>query len=295
MTELSNDKDTFMKNNQTTKWIVDITLAVIFLLEFFLDLTGLGTHQWIGLAAGGLAAYHLFTHWSWVKRVSIRFFQKTSMRARWYYLIDAAILAGCGVIGVTGLAISTWLNMALNSYQAWTNVHIQASILTLVLTGIKVGLHWRWVTTIARRIFSRPTRPVPLNSSLLRPAQVTLPVQSGNQINRRDFLKMMAIVGVASVFALRSAASGLSDANTSTASELSDVNTSTASVEAAGSDDTNIQDTDNLQTDSRSSSESSASSQACMIQCNRGCSYPGHCRRYQDTNGNNRCDLSECI
>ena len=29
--------------------------------------------------------------------------------------------------------------------------------------------------------------------------------------------------------------------------------------------------------------------------CDRGCSYPGHCRRYQDNNGNGTCDLTEAI
>lgn len=29
-------------------------------------------------------------------------------------------------------------------------------------------------------------------------------------------------------------------------------------------------------------------------QCYRRCSYPGHCRRYRDSNGNGRCDLGEC-
>ena len=29
--------------------------------------------------------------------------------------------------------------------------------------------------------------------------------------------------------------------------------------------------------------------------CDRGCSYPGHCGRYQDNNGNGTCDLTEAI
>ena len=33
---------------------------------------------------------------------------------------------------------------------------------------------------------------------------------------------------------------------------------------------------------------------SCTIRCGRRCSYPGHCRRYTDSNGNGRCDLGEC-
>lgn len=34
---------------------------------------------------------------------------------------------------------------------------------------------------------------------------------------------------------------------------------------------------------------------ACTVRCGRRCFYPGHCRRYRDTNGNGRCDLGECV
>jgi hypothetical protein len=31
------------------------------------------------------------------------------------------------------------------------------------------------------------------------------------------------------------------------------------------------------------------------VRCDRRCSYPGHCRKYTDSNGNGRCDLGECL
>jgi FtsZ-interacting cell division protein ZipA len=34
---------------------------------------------------------------------------------------------------------------------------------------------------------------------------------------------------------------------------------------------------------------------ACTVRCNKGCSFPGRCRRYRDTNNNDRCDLGECL
>jgi len=51
-----------MNKDQNSKWLVDITLFTGFVLAFFLDLTGLELHQWVGVAAGGLATYHLITH-----------------------------------------------------------------------------------------------------------------------------------------------------------------------------------------------------------------------------------------
>jgi hypothetical protein len=79
---------------------------------------------------------------------------------------------------------------------------------------------------------------------------------------------MMGVVGVASLFALGSATSGLRDASQ--------------------------EDADTPQTGLSGSLETFSSDQSCVVQCGRRCSFPGHCRRYTDTNGNNRCDLGEC-
>jgi hypothetical protein len=38
----------------------------------------------------------------------------------------------------------------------------------------------------------------------------------------------------------------------------------------------------------------SSASTSCRVRCDRRCSYPGHCHRYRDTNGNNLCDEGEC-
>jgi hypothetical protein len=126
-----------MKDTLQKRWLVDAALLIGFLICFFLDLTGLALHQWLGIAAGALAAYHLLSHTNWVKAVTRRFFGKTSAQARLYYLIDALLLTGfAGMIG-TGLVISTWLNLSLASYAAWHTVHFLSAILTLLVTVLK--------------------------------------------------------------------------------------------------------------------------------------------------------------
>ena len=61
-------------------WMIDAVLFIGFILLFFLNLTGLALHQWIGIAGGALALYHLITHWDWVEAVTKRFFGRTSSR-----------------------------------------------------------------------------------------------------------------------------------------------------------------------------------------------------------------------
>ena len=48
---------------QRSNWLLDAALLSGFLLAMLLDLTGLGIHQWLGIAVPVLAGYHLIRHW----------------------------------------------------------------------------------------------------------------------------------------------------------------------------------------------------------------------------------------
>ena len=186
-------------HNQQKNWIIDIFLLVGFLISFYLELTGVILHQWIGVALMVLGFVHLLVHWDWVKAVTIRFFNGKNPRNRWYYLIDLLIMLGFVVIVETGLVISTWFNLALNNYVAWLDIHIYASITTLALTVLKVGLHWRWVVTTTKKMFSFSKQP--LIRPVLTPALVPVRVNAKN-MERREFLSVMGVVGLGSLLAV---------------------------------------------------------------------------------------------
>lgn len=239
---------------QKHNWWIDAALFGAFLLTFFLDLTGLALHQWLGVAAGLLALYHLARHWSWTLAVGARFLRGRFNRASGYLFIDAGLLAGFAVILLSGLALSTWFNLTLANAAGWRSLHVIASLLMLGLLVVKIGLHARWIVATARdRVFVWP-RPSPA---------------AATNHGRRDFLKLMGAVGVVSVIALTRAAGSLAQDQ----AESTDETTAYAQTTTAGS----------------------SSAQACTVRCGRRCSYPGHCRRYTDTNNNGRCDLGECL
>ena len=255
-----------MNTSSKNRWFLDVALFAVFLVCFFMDVTGVALHQWLGVAIAALALYHLVNHWPWVSAVSRRFFGQTSDQARAYYLIDAVLLGGLLTIAATGLVISTWLDLSLASYNAWFTGHVIASITTLLVLLLKIAQHASWIVSVARKIFA-PAAPVPSRAA---------PVLVTARSSRRDFLKMMGIVGAASLVAMGSSLHSLQ--------------------EAAGAQETTAESTAATAssiTATRSSS-SSSSSTSCVVACNRRCSYPGHCRRSTDSNNNGRCDLGEC-
>ena len=244
-------------------WMVDALLFIGFLLTFFLELTGLEGHQWLGVGIGILALYHLLIHWKWVLSVTRRFFGPTSGQSRLYYFIDWSLMFSGTVIGVSGLLISTWLNIDLANYLLWKNLHVYSSIAGLAVTLIKIGTHWRWIVKTASQHFGLWRQPVH------SPAAVPVHLHSpSGTINRREFLQLMGVASLASLIS----ASNLLKFGQQTGQEI-------------------ILD----QTSSTAGPDIIPGSSSCILICDRGCAYPGECRRYVDQNSNGICDLSECL
>ncbi len=269
------------KNSQKTNWLIDAALFIGLLLSFWLDLTGVGWHQWLGAGLGVLITYHFLAHWKWVEAISQRIFGRVARQPRIFFVIDAALLTGFYLIGLTGLVISTWLGLELGNYAAWRNLHVWISIATLAVVVLKIGLHQGWIIRTARRYFSwgTPSQPVRSRPSLEQTQLVPVtvrPTAAPLKTGRRDFLLLMGVVGTAAL-----------------------VSTLGVLVEPAAGSETLVQEGESLQSAPVTTSETrvqsgASSSSACSVMCPKGCSYPGHCKRYQDSNGNGRCDLGEC-
>jgi len=276
-----------MKDKQKSRWWVDAVLFTGFIATFLLDLTGLELHQWIGVFVSALAAYHLLSHWDWVSAVTRRFFGRTSGKARQYYMLDVLMLVGFAAIGGTGLAISTWFNLTLSSYIAWLTVHIAASIITLVVLVLKVASHSRWIVSVAHSIFaSQAPQPARLAAVPVRVAGRA----AARPVSRREFLEVMGVAGGALLLALVQGADSLKVLSGGEAQAASPSGSQVSSGTASTSSHS-----DSSQSLSGSTSTSSSADSTCRVRCNRGCSYPGHCRRYVDSNNNNYCDLGECV
>lgn len=272
-------------------WWIALVLFSGFLISFYLDLTGLELHQWLGVGLGALAAYHLLVHWHWVEAVTRRFFGRTSREAREFYVVDAGVMLGFLSILVSGLVISSWLNLPLANYTTWSDVHIIASIATMGLIVLKIGVHWKWIVNTARRSVFGPEVPG-RGESPTRPA-------ASAALSRRDFVRLMGLAGVGAVFAVSRAASGLQVLQAGAAA-LDDASQVTDTAGSAGTSSgttggTSGDTSSGTTGDAAGGTSDSGSTGACTVRCNRGCSYPGHCRRYTDSNGNGKCDFGECV
>jgi len=310
------------KNKQKVNWILDVILLLLFFILFFMDLTGLAIHQWLGVALGALIVIHLVNHLEWVECVISKFFGKTSNRARVYAVVDMLLLLGSVMIIESGLVISTWLNLTWINYDAWWEIHIYSAVFTLALTVVKIGIHRSWIICATKKLFAkRQVKPLPV-----------VVAKNPDLVSRRQFLAGMGVISIGSVLAISRvlprnitaqalAASGSeTDPQVAQASEavqseavvaaqVEPTQTAPVSTQAdpAGSAQVNtevavqqVQPTataiPNEQTAATSAPVASASALVCTRSCRKRkhCSYPGSCRDYTDQNGNGLCDLGEC-
>ena len=293
--------------NQKNNWLLDFLILACFLVAFFMDLTGLALHQWLGVFLGLLIMIHLLSHWDWVKCVLTGFFRKTSARAKLYLVVDALLLYGMVMIIETGLVISSWFNLELTNYEVWVDLHVFSAVITLLLALLKLGLHWRWIAKTSSKIFKLPTQPV----------KTGLPVVNAQALSRRQFLVTMGVISLGSALAIGNVLSKnekiksvtLTEDSNSAETKIATESGNIATAQATGTQSP-TQGSTNAAVETATPTAgptSSASSTAvdltavenelvCSGRCPKGnhCSYPGRCGRYQDGNANGLCDLGEC-
>jgi hypothetical protein len=278
------------KNN----WRIDLILLTLFWVLCFPDFTGLELHQWLGIAMAALAVWHMLAHWKWILAVSRRFFSGTSFQARVFYLLDTGLLLGFWMILITGLMISTWLDLPLYDLAAWTHVHLMVSIFSLLLVVVKLVLHWHWVANAVRRYL------LPSGSIC---ACAGGPERPGNPVGRRDFLKLTGILGAASAVTIHGMLDGSQQAQNASSSpdQLDDENphqSATATTSPQPMDpglEPSAAAADPVETVPIPDFPTAETTSACTVLCPNGCAYPGRCRRYIDSNNNGLCDNGECL
>lgn len=276
-----------MSPKNLLKWLTNFTLLVVFVATFFLDLTGVSLHQWLGLAAGAIALFHLLNHWQWVKVITQRFFQHAGSSARINYLLDAVLGLGMGVIILSGVLISTWLGVSGRAFEVIRYLHVLISITTLVVLLIKLALHWKCIAGAIKMTFARKTF-----SSF--PTMPALRSENPQAISRREALRTLGSISLAGGLVLVKAITSLNIPGYQ--DDLQSIQTQSALLSP---DDYNAT-ANNFQLAAPAPvitavPDQNQAASNCVVRCPNGCSYPGRCRRYVDQNNNGKCDLGECL
>ncbi len=135
--------------------VMDASLLLAFLFTMDPHTTGRAVHEWLGIALILAIIVHLLLHWGWIVAVTQRFFSKTVNQARINYVLNALLFISMTVVSFSGIMISEVVLPALgieaqrNFFWRW--LHSFSADAILIVIGLHLALHWKWILNTARR------------------------------------------------------------------------------------------------------------------------------------------------
>jgi hypothetical protein len=139
------------------KFIHNIFILVVLL--FLMDensFLGVWFHEWAGLLICLFYILHKALNWAWIKETTKRLFGRIPGKVRLNYILDILLLVGFTLIIMSGMAISktidfSWVGFDQDHRMIYRSMHTSVSMLTLIIAGIHLGLHWDWVMARFKR------------------------------------------------------------------------------------------------------------------------------------------------
>ncbi|MDY0938605.1 DUF4405 domain-containing protein [Priestia megaterium] len=194
-----------VKKMMYVRFGLDLLMAVTFVLFFNKQvLGGLTFHEIAGLAIAVAFLIHVLLNWQWVKKVTVKLFdRKLPRRTKFGYFLNVMLLITMSFIMISGIFISRVVFPNINvSNEQWFKIsHISVSFLVLVLVAAHIGLHWQWVINVCKNMtkFKKSKKSLSIVAKL---ATVVLLVVGIYEINETGFLGKLG--GVARVMNLSS-------------------------------------------------------------------------------------------
>jgi hypothetical protein len=135
----------------------DAVLLVGFTLAYSYGFTGIGIHEWLGIALGAALLVHLTLHWDWVIRTTRRLLSPGG-HDKLIWAVNLALLAAMTLCVVSGILISRVALPFLGIYPLagpfWDRLHSLTADVTLALVPVHVALRWRWILRVGRRLLT---------------------------------------------------------------------------------------------------------------------------------------------
>jgi cytochrome b len=140
--------------------LVDTAIFGGFLLATDPHATGQAIHEWLGIAFGATIIVHLLLHWKWIVNVVRRFFSKLPGQVRINSLLNSVLFIAMTLIIFSGLMISkvvlSTFGLTSSHDAIWRWLHTSATNVALIIVGLHVALHWKWIVSTVKRYVWQP-------------------------------------------------------------------------------------------------------------------------------------------
>jgi uncharacterized membrane protein SirB2 len=142
--------------------LLDLALFGVLLVAYNPSWTGLALHEWLCAAALVPLLVHLVINWDQTVRLAQRFAEHLRHLPRVNLIVDTALFFSAVGVTLSGFmvsrAIAGALGLVFTPSALWTSVHSFTADFTIALLVVHFVLHWKWITSVARRM-ARPAMP----------------------------------------------------------------------------------------------------------------------------------------
>ena len=150
-----------MRIAKKTLWklLLDVCMLSLLVLMYQKRVISMHFHEVGGLVLFGLFLLHNGLNWKWVKAVSVKVFQRgLPLRSSVCWLIDALLFLAIAATIVTGLLMAKTLPTAVQGAYLVKPWHYFAGASALILTGIHLGLHGKYLHSVLLSKLPLPQR-----------------------------------------------------------------------------------------------------------------------------------------
>lgn len=145
-----------------TNLTLDIVIFTAFLVVSNPHLTGNTLYEWLGVSLAATIVTHLLFHWDWIVRVGKEFFKRLLHQSRLNFVVNTLFLIAMTGSFFSGLLISkdvmSALGIQLEVNGGWKSIHTLLSDASVIILGVHVALHWKWIMTSLGRYVVGPSR-----------------------------------------------------------------------------------------------------------------------------------------
>ena len=141
------------------KGIFDLFMAILLFFMFDKITLGIKFHEIGGLIAILLFFLHILINRKWVINITKNLFNKQiSIKVKLNYFINFMLLLDVILMLVTGIFMSKILfrNFNLPNITMSKQLHFFSASVFIILLGIHVGFHWKWIVLKIKKIFKIP-------------------------------------------------------------------------------------------------------------------------------------------
>lgn len=149
-------------------------------------------HTWSGVAMIAIAIWHIIIHWKWITSMSKKVWNellagqsKLSKFGKINVLINFMIALSGLVAAISGIyfLFDTSNSHALRplflfNRTTWDLIHTWAGVLMIISAILHFAIHWKWVTKVTKRYFSRESK----NKGTLQPLEKQVLLQQETNI-----------------------------------------------------------------------------------------------------------------